>query len=294
MTDDSKRNTGPPDTGKQGDDGLDEYLAGSSRLSRNYRAVGDEEPSPEIDARILAEAERAARVVSLPVQNKRARWTVPLAVAATVMVSFSLVMSIVSDVESPLPTGRNQSMDVAERRALVDEEQAFAAAESIPADPAEVTLADMPGRTDEATGKLMTARRNERLARDVLEEEMIYPMAMAPAAGSRAVASPIPAGELDKRINVIRAYLNAGYSPQNSGAMEIGNEAKKSETDLSTALRANRAPMKDQNTVEERQLEEVLRLYEADQLDAAQAAISDFIRRYPEHPVSIQFSDREF
>lgn len=74
------------------DQDLEDFLAGKSDLSRRYR--GTEQPPAELDRAILAKAHAAVegkqpKVVPLPRRN-RARWMVPFAVAATVVLSFSI------------------------------------------------------------------------------------------------------------------------------------------------------------------------------------------------------------
>lgn len=67
------------------DDWFAEYLNGSSQLSRRYRATADETPAPELDAAILASADKALR---------RPRWMQPLALAATVVLGLALLFTL--------------------------------------------------------------------------------------------------------------------------------------------------------------------------------------------------------
>jgi hypothetical protein len=69
---------------------LESYLAGDSPLSRRYRAASRETPPPELDAAVLA----AARTAVVRAPRRRARWQLPLAAAATVVLGVSLVSQL--------------------------------------------------------------------------------------------------------------------------------------------------------------------------------------------------------
>ena len=73
---------------------LEEYLKGNSFISRRYRKEAMAEPSPHLDAAIIAAAKKAAenkKTVSGPFT---ARWYIPLSLAAVVVISFSVVFKI--------------------------------------------------------------------------------------------------------------------------------------------------------------------------------------------------------
>src|SRR5690349_8841815 len=73
---------------------LDDYLRGSSDVSRRYRSIANEEPSAELDRAVLAQGRAAAESKSKVVRFSRrsaVRWFVPSAVAATVVLTFSIV-----------------------------------------------------------------------------------------------------------------------------------------------------------------------------------------------------------
>ena len=74
---------------------LEQYLEGDSKPSSAYAELGDETPPPELDARILAAAEREVKVTGIDAQRsppfKAFAW------AAIVVLSFSLVLNIVFD-----------------------------------------------------------------------------------------------------------------------------------------------------------------------------------------------------
>ena len=72
---------------------LREYLKGDSALSRLYRRDADEQPDTQIDARILAEARRAAAPKRRVARSPFARhWAVPTSLAAVLALSVSVVV----------------------------------------------------------------------------------------------------------------------------------------------------------------------------------------------------------
>jgi hypothetical protein len=70
---------------------LEEFLAGNDPLSRRYRQVVEREgPPDEIDQAVLA---RARQAIEIDLRNRRRRrLTVPLAMAATVVLTFSVFL----------------------------------------------------------------------------------------------------------------------------------------------------------------------------------------------------------
>lgn len=78
---------------------LDEYLKKDSPLTRAYGGIGREEPPAALDARILAEARAAVG----PARGGKPRWLMPLALAATVVLSVGVVMFMARQGAGPLP-----------------------------------------------------------------------------------------------------------------------------------------------------------------------------------------------
>jgi hypothetical protein len=287
MTDDSKKDSARPGPGKPGDEDLDDYLAGNSPVSRGYSALGGEGPSPELDARILAQARRAAKVRSLPVARRKVNWRTPLALAATVIISFSLVMSVVREVETPAPA-RESSADIEDLYEPADEMRTLSSPAISLAGAIESGVADSPGRANEAKAKVQAEQlQRELLSSAEMEVEPIYPTSRAPAARTMAT---IPPGELETAVDTIRTYLDTGLPGRKSRDMDVVADAEKPAGKSSYAATATE---KDQYTVPERQLEKILTLYDTNQFEATVAAISDFRSRHPDHPVSVQLLDSE-
>jgi serine/threonine-protein kinase len=66
------------------------------KISKRYRELPREEPSPEIDAAILAAARRAAetRPAPLVVPSGRRRWYFPLAAAAIIVLAVAVTVQV--------------------------------------------------------------------------------------------------------------------------------------------------------------------------------------------------------
>lgn len=148
---------------------VDDLLAGRSDLSRRYRADSTEQPPADLDRRILAQAAAAvgkdAKVVPLPARS-RARWMVPFAVAATVLLSFAIFreagvgtgvalreeagpVTLPAPVEAPLAEAQTQSQfmedrSAAERRSVEAESAESAKVLTDAAPPAPAPVAPPP------------------------------------------------------------------------------------------------------------------------------------------------------
>ena len=85
------------------DQELEKYLRGDSPLSRAYRVGRDEQPPELLDARIRREA-RALLGSGRASRPWLTRWA-PLAAAAVIVMSISVVLFRFDRAESPLPSG---------------------------------------------------------------------------------------------------------------------------------------------------------------------------------------------
>src|SRR5262249_20363820 len=82
------------------DDDLEEFLSGKSPLSGAWREASRESAPSGLDAPILAAARAAAQPRTAP---RPQRWLRPMAVAASVGLSFSVLFNVMRD-----PAGRQQ------------------------------------------------------------------------------------------------------------------------------------------------------------------------------------------
>lgn len=77
---------------------LERYLQRGDALSRAYAALKSERPSPALDQAVLARARDALQGRSRALRHRR--WPALTALAATVLVSFALVMRIALEPDS--------------------------------------------------------------------------------------------------------------------------------------------------------------------------------------------------
>ncbi len=165
------------------DQGLDKYLDGQSPLSRAYRSGRREEPPELLDARIRREAHDAiSRKRKAP---RMPRW-VPLAAAAVVVMSVSLLVLRFERHEPPLPVGG----DVA---AVPSEEKV-----------GRITAAPAKSVAEPSPAPFPAERADSRLKKEMRDTPATLSAAsppvaesIAPAAkpgGKMTPASPAPAG----------------------------------------------------------------------------------------------------
>lgn len=139
---------------------LEEFLAGSSPVSRSYRDMGNPQPSPELDRAVLAEARRAsrARVYS----KSRVRWNtwfVAATVAATVALSITLVLEVTTfgpmydEMTAPQPAPAAAPETIL-RPSIGDDSEGPAEEEALPARDRKATLAK-----NEAENRALDAER---------------------------------------------------------------------------------------------------------------------------------------
>lgn len=230
---------------------LEEYLGGRSPLSREYASLGREEPPADLDAGILADAAAAAR------PKGRARrsalwWLRPAALAATVLLSLSLVLRIG---ESPAPR-RNVSDQAAPAVPVTvlpprpPSANLPAPALAEPAAKAESENALLAQPPAEAT--TVTAERQAR----TLQEAPLAVTAFAKkdmAASAGAVAAPTLSAEAVQRIlDEIEARLARGQAP----------------------------------SAADTRLREILALQKSGHADEVAAALTQFARDFPDDPIA--------
>lgn len=182
-----------------GDKNFEEYLEGKSTVSEKYAELGDVDPPAELDAVILAEAERAAKTHSHSA-GKRS-WVIPVSVAATVMICFSLVLNVLREV--PSGTDADQAIDALIPADSFDEEtseQALAskARRTAPRAAENLAMQDSSGRQSEAVpavlGQSLSESAGESAARD--NRQLAKEESMPATAGRVAPLAAAPPGEV--------------------------------------------------------------------------------------------------
>jgi hypothetical protein len=278
------------DANKIDDSALDDYLGGDSDVSRGYDALGAECPPPELDERILAEAERAAKVRPFPFAQ-RTRWLdPPVAIAATLLLSFSLVMSIITLVPMETDDGFEPGRSDSKLRQRTPIEADEVRETALPEDAAK------PGPIEEMIVTTRAARK-ERAASDAGGE--MFARALAPSSAKESVG----ASEIASIIVVIREHLLSerpesapGGLASEEADMPADLPANMAAVDrlMSAAPRAATEPAESGTISAEVRLQEIVRLYDDQQEAAAARAIADFRRSFPEHPVSVWLSERGY
>jgi hypothetical protein len=160
-------------------------MAEDPKISQRYREVPREEPSPEIDAAILAAARRAAetRPAPLVVPSGRRRWYFPLAAAAIIV----LAVAVTVQVERQQPDPELAVPPVTGPKAPTDEQTV----------PSERTVEEVkPARKPAPTfTPKAEAPRELRGQRDAARSEPQVAQAPAPASPPAAAPPSDPAPE---------------------------------------------------------------------------------------------------
>lgn len=98
--------------GEREDRELDDFLRGDSRLSAAYRQARGDEPRPEIDEVLLERARRELRLGPKVAWSPFTRaWSLPLALAAVLVVSVSVTLVMYQETGEPLPVPARPATD---------------------------------------------------------------------------------------------------------------------------------------------------------------------------------------
>jgi len=148
---------------------LERYLQRSGPLSRAYRELGDERPSASLDQAVISEA-RSAIAERPHARRLHWRWAGMTALAATVLLSFALVMRIALEPQ-PTPAGATtdqQRFDSGRLTSSPDEARTYLAAPTstelsqpealAPAPAAPAVLATAPADNATATAPMLEAK----------------------------------------------------------------------------------------------------------------------------------------
>lgn len=175
-----------PETQQPDDQLLTEFLAGEGAVRAAYREVAQQQAPAHLDAAILQAAQAAAR----PAPRLRRRWQVPMAAAAVMVLSFSVLLQVQRD-----PAAQKELMAPPAAPAAVEVIQDVAKAEQAAAVREETANAEQK-QAPAAAAKLKPTQPAEK-RRAALGDAAPPPppapaMAMADAPSPVAAASPAP------------------------------------------------------------------------------------------------------
>jgi hypothetical protein len=286
------------------DDELEAYLDGRSPLSRRYAELGDEQPPAELDARILAAAARAAKVV--PLERPTRRWGAALAVAATLVLCVSLVMNLTITPEGPLGDDSPAAVEFAEPDPLSRSRPAPAASaadesraefnalrrQAVPgaAPDRETSMNDsFVAGPSQGTGRLeLSAPAETRRRPEVAAPALGEAGAKANLAVEQSAARESPAPDsLLAAIQLVRAFVS---EPADAAT------AAKSEATLQSRPEsgvASRSQQKDGSAGSDAQrLREIIGAFDAGDRARAATLLDQFVAEFPDHPLSRQLAER--
>ena len=284
-------------TDQQPDKEFDAFLAGESELADRYAELGREEPPPELDALILAEARNAAKVRRLNF-GPRGGWLKPVALAATVLLSLSLVINIV--VDSPLRY--EQVVTESTKPDIRPEAESAMQALRSPAGKKRMT-SNQPAASGDRDREMMVeeitvvARKTPTKAFDEPAQATQPGKATAPDI-DRAAALLIVAGYV--------AAIDSGRVEADTLESEFMPKAEQARSTLAgsaavdqvTAAGDERQPEEDLEDGPENNPDALLRNIERLNVSGASAeadALLDaFLMRYPDHPVSVKIHQLDY
>jgi hypothetical protein len=180
------------------DEMLDEYLAGNSELSRQYREAATESSPANLDALILRAARRELR-------PQPRRWMLPLSMAAAVLLSMSVILRLPQESLSPQPSRQKATAETAPASTLspaadapIVRAEQKAATPSRPAVPVPVPAsAAAPAPTAEPFAN--SAADNAPAAEEKQEAAPLSQPAAKKAQGAERQSAPSAAGMLAPR-----------------------------------------------------------------------------------------------
>jgi hypothetical protein len=271
-------------TDQRDDKEFEAFLAGESELTDRYVELGREEPPPELDAYILAKARNAAKIHQAEF-GPRGGWLKPVALAATVLLSFSVVMKTGVDTPTRFEQVSSTSMQKPARlnaEILVKEAGAPEAQRKM-----ENLL--ISNGLEEIT---VTLRKQSVESKDV-------------SLGVSAVRSEVSLTDRDAALSIVAEYVAAADSDRIE-ADAIESRFLPEEEQSRTAMPGSIAAEKFMSSVNEPEadddlwmdpelmLQEIERLNTGSSSAEAAMLLDEFLARYPDHPVSVNIRQQGY
>ncbi len=265
------------------------FLAGESELADRYTKLGHEDPPAELDAHILAEARYAAKIHRQQF-GPRGGWLKPVALAATVLLSFSLVMNIVLErpvhfeqviTESTEADSRPDAQLAAGKAELSEQQQPRS-------DLSTVTITESRDRAV----KEITVTARQLPARKLSAEGYVEDRA-----SSSPVRSAVHSAALKGALSIVAEYV-AGHAPADALENQALSKAENIRPALPSSATAgqNKVSGNEQKIYDDPEpwLRDIERLNASGSIDEAAALLDKFLSRYPDHPVSVKIHQQRY
>jgi hypothetical protein len=278
-------------TDQQYDKEFEAFLAGESDLTECYTELGREEPPAELDAQILAEARNAAKVRRLKF-GPRGGWLKPVALAATVLLSLSLVMNIVVDTPVRFEQVATESMPAPAR---LDAEKTIKNQQAQELKPRVAEQSSMKA-VEEIT---VTARKrtvNEPDAQDEIMMDMLASESVS-ASTPEAIVKII---DLDTALLIVAEYVAAADSDRiEADAMtsRFTDMEKRTESAAADQVMLAAGESQSEDGAEDKPeslLRDIERLHASGASAEAGVLLDEFLQRYPGHPVSVKIRQQDY
>lgn len=289
---------------------VERYLKRDDALSRAYAELKSERPSPALDQAVLARARDALKAAPRSRVSHQRRWTALTALAATVLLSFGLVMRLAVERDTQLPAAPAQQPlatppaestpaaaandgSLAER----DSSGRFAVPPPLDAPPAPSSI---EGQRPAIESKIRAAAEEAPAV-----PEPVPPTVVTPGADySLPASAPAQMDAQDESTSTLKPMRQERTS--GVGARQDAARAKKSQSTVAEessaenvvgassaegeqATRANKSfGTEDFTRTPETWLEEIARLRAAGETEAADRELERFRKVYPEYLEKLQ------
>lgn len=234
-------------------------------LDDAYRATGRDEPPRELDERILAAAHRAVEARPMPIRRSFAqRWRVPVALAATVVLSATVTLMVYETEKAPpLPESRSSNK--------VREESVSPAASGVLSAPGKPAAAP---EAKPARAETQTAAPQPNVPADEV-------------GAARTPAAPAQAGALRQSRPQETENVEKRTAPEAAPAPSLSRERAFGDRPSSRGDRESAAAGAAQPALQSAEdwIAEIRRLKEAGRTDEANRLLAEFRDRFPGRPL---------
>jgi hypothetical protein len=276
---------------------FDEYLAGQSELSRQYHIAIDEQPAPSIDAAVKFRAAAQAQRLRL---KRYARWTVPVALAASVVFAVTALLQAPST-----QMGVSRTMEIAKQESKAREAAVPPSEVTVDISQPVVQMPKMDMAVRSSAPSIAMAMPQERAERSdkatstpVESERSAAPDAnaalaldSAPITASGATQpEPVPAAP---PAQAFTATDSLAATPPEAPAMSARSAKPQSGAQARLmAKRASSAPAAAMPAVKSPEvwLQEIALLRKQGKVIEAETQLKEFSARYPDYQIPISAS----